>query len=62
MILLCLLILPQTIVLAKEKESLEEFAGTDTLWQNIPDEIDADSLRELLEANDASSLSEKISF
>lgn len=60
MILLCLLILPQTIVLAKEKESLEEFAGTDTLWQNVPDEIDADSLRELLEANDASSLSEKI--
>ncbi|MBQ3076020.1 MAG: hypothetical protein IJC26_08115 [Clostridia bacterium] len=60
LLLLCLCLFPVTKVYAAERESLEQFAGTDTLWQSIPAEVDEDTLRELLEENDTGSFTQKI--
>ncbi len=50
-LIFCLFLIPQTAVFAQEKESLEQFAGTDELWEQIPSELDEADLRTLLDGN-----------
>lgn len=60
LIVLCLHLLPATQVFAREKESLEQFADTDALWQSIPEELNSDALRSLLNKEDAGDFSKGI--
>lgn len=60
LIFLCFLLLPSIEVCAKERESLEQFAETDELWQNLPQEVDEEALRNLLEDEDPKSFSKKL--
>lgn len=48
-LLLCLLLIPKTAVFAQEKNSLEQFAGTDELWDQIPEDVDEEKVRSLFE-------------
>ena len=59
-ILLCFVFVPSIAVSAEEKESLEQFAETDTLWENLPEEVDADTLHDLLENEDTTSVSKRL--
>ena len=59
-ILLCFFLIPSISVAAEEKESLEQFAGTDELWQHIPEEVDKDTLSGLLESEDTASFSKRL--
>ena len=49
---LCILLVPATTVYAHEKESLERFAGTDQLWEQIPKELDPEGLETLLDTKE----------
>lgn len=58
--ILCFFLIPTIKVCAEEKASLEQFAGTEELWQSLPQDVDEDALRELLEGEDPSSFSKRI--
>jgi len=60
LLLFCLLLIPTTSVFATEKESLEKFSGTEDLWKQVPEDLDADALRELLEEKDTGSFTQKL--
>ncbi len=57
--LICLAMVPCITANALEKESLEQFAGTDRLWNSLPDQMDENALQELLEEKNSSSFAEK---
>ncbi len=59
-LILCFLLIPGIEVCAEEKESLEQFVGTEDLWRGLPQEADEEMLRELLEDKDPDSFSKKI--
>lgn len=59
-ILLCFLFFPGMAVHAEEKESLKQFAGTEELWQSLPEEMDTAALEELLEGEDSGSFIKKL--
>ncbi len=57
---LCLMLFPGISVFASEKESLEQFAGTDTLWNQLPRDVDENALRELLEEKKSENFAKKL--
>jgi len=56
----CLLLIPTLTVYAAEKESLEQFAGTDELWDQIPDGVDTNFLHSLLDEPDTGSFTKTL--